>query len=325
VTAAKTERLMNLLIMLLVQRHPVGKDRIREILYPDLASDEAFEKKFERDKDDLRSLGIPVEVGHLDGYFEDEFGYRVRPDAFALPDVDLEPDEAAVVGLATRVWQQERLAAATTGALRKLTAAGVEVDPARLDIAAPRPGADEPSFEVLFEALTERRRVEFDYARPGEPPRTRRLEPWGITRWSGRWYVVGRDLDRDAERVFRLSRVVGEARPVGDPGAYVIPADVDVAATARRLAPAPSEEPAVLLVRTGTGRPVRRLADDVETGVPGPDGSTGWDRVTLHRPPTALADEVLALGEHVVVLSPPALRAEVVDRLRAIVDAEVAS
>ena len=102
-TRQKSERLLNLLIMLLVQRHYVAKDRIRSILYPDSTPD-AFEKMFERDKEELRSLGVPIEVGNMDAYFDDEPGYRIRPDRFALPDIDL-ADEAAVIGLATKVWQ----------------------------------------------------------------------------------------------------------------------------------------------------------------------------------------------------------------------------
>src|SRR4051794_10493835 len=120
--SSKTERLLNLLIMLLVQRHYVPKDRIRAILYAD-ASDEAFEKMFERDKDELRSLGVPIEVGQMDAFFDDEPGYRIRADEFALPDISLEPDEAAVVALATKVWENARLAEATMDAVGKLTAA----------------------------------------------------------------------------------------------------------------------------------------------------------------------------------------------------------
>ena len=156
--------------MLLVQRHYVSKDRIREFLYPD-ASTDAFEKMFERDKEELRSLGVPIEVGNMDAYFDDEPGYRVRPDRLALPDIALSPDEAAVIGLATRVWQHARLADATTEAVRKLTALGVEIDESALDIAEPRLSADEPSFDVFWEATQERSAVEFDYRRPGAPRR----------------------------------------------------------------------------------------------------------------------------------------------------------
>ena len=121
----KSERLLNLLILLLVSRSFVTKDRIRDVIDDyRRGSDEAFEKMFERDKDELRSLGIPIEVGHLDAFFEDEVGYRIKRDAFELPQVELEPDEAAVVGLAARVWQHAGLADATSQALLKLQGGG---------------------------------------------------------------------------------------------------------------------------------------------------------------------------------------------------------
>ncbi|WP_139983380.1 helix-turn-helix transcriptional regulator [Nocardioides litoris] len=321
-TAAKSERLLNLLIMLLVSTRLVPKSRIREILYAD-ASDEAFEKMFDRDKEELRSLGVPVEVGQIDAYFDDEPGYRVKPDEFALPEVDLTADEAAVVGLATRVWDHQRMARATTEAVRKLTAAGADIDLGALDIAQPRLPADEPAFDVFFEAILERSAVEFDYRRSGSDSTTRRrLQPWGVTRYSGRWYVVGHDLDRDAERVFRLSRVQGEAVKVGPPGAYAIPEGTDVSAVTRRLAPALSTEPVVLLVRTGAALPLRRAADRTEPGVPGPDGTEGWDRLTLLRASVGIADEVLGLSGAVVVESPERLRDEVVGRLRGVLAGE---
>ncbi len=137
----KSERLLNLLIMLLMQRRYISKDRVRELLYPD-SSDEAFERMFERDKDDLRSLGVPIEVGQLDAYFDDEPGYRIRPDEALLPQIELTAEEAQVVGLATKVWEHARRAEATTGAVRKLTAAGVPVDAEALDVFGPRLGAD---------------------------------------------------------------------------------------------------------------------------------------------------------------------------------------
>ena len=169
---------------------------------------------FERDKEELRALGVPIEVGSIDPLFDDEPGYRISPDDFALPEIRLEADEAAVVGLATRVWEHARLAEATTDAVRKLTAAGVEVDLSALDLVEPRLSADEPAFDVFWDATQARQAVEFDYQRPGYPqPLERHLQPWGVVRHAGRWYVVGLDTDRGEERVFRLSRVVGDAAP----------------------------------------------------------------------------------------------------------------
>nr|WP_216653837.1 WYL domain-containing protein [Nocardioides sp. zg-DK7169] len=302
--------------MLLVQRRPVPKQRIRSILYPD-STLEAFEKMFERDKEELRSLGVPVEVDQIDPLFDDEPGYRISPDDFALPEIDLRPDEAAVIGLATRVWQHARLASATSDAVRKLSAAGIDVDTTALDIVEPRLSADEPSFDVFWEATQERSAVSFDYARPGQDEVTRRhLQPWGVVRYSGRWYVVGLDTDRGAERVFRLSRVRGQAKRQGRPGAYDVPAGTDVREVARRLAPAPTIEHAVLLVREGAGHALRRGVDSVETDVPGPDTRTRWDRVSLTRS-LGLVDEVLGHGADVVVESPDTVRQAVIHRLRA--------
>ncbi|HEX4471752.1 MAG TPA: WYL domain-containing protein [Nocardioides sp.] len=318
-TASKTERLLNLLIMLLVQRHYVAKERIREILYADAPSTEAFEKTFERDKEELRSLGVPIEVGHMDAYFDDEPGYRIRADEFALPEISLEPDEASVVALATRVWEHARLAEATTGAVGKLTAAGVELDLGALEIAQPRLTADEPSFDVFWEATLARRPVTFDYRRPGYPePLTRHLRPWGVVRFSGRWYVVGEDTDRGEERVFRLSRVVGQAVLTGPAGSFDVPPGTDVREAARRLGPTTPAEEAVVLVRPGAAAVLRRTATALEPDVAGPDEQTPWDRLRLSG---AQADELLAFGADLYVESPAALRDEVVSRLRTAVGA----
>jgi proteasome accessory factor B len=317
----KSERLLNLLIMLLVQRHYVPKDRIRAILYPDSTTD-AFEKMFERDKEELRSLGVPIEVGNMDAYFDDEPGYRIRPDEFALPDIALTADEAAVIALATRVWEHARLAEATTEAVRKLTALGLPLDVSALDIAQPRLSADEPSFDLFWEATQERTPVEFEYRRSGATSTTtRHLQPWGVVRYSGRWYVVGLDTDRGEERVFRLSRVQGEARKSGRPGSYDVPPGTDVRATTVRLAPAPSVGRAVLLVRAGSGLALRRDAESVEPGVPGPDDRTSWDRVVISRGGPGVADELLGYGADVYVEEPETLRRTIVDRLSAVAGA----
>ena len=138
-------------------------------------------------------------------------------------------------------------------------------------------------------------------------------------RYSGRWYVVGLDTDRGEERVFRLSRVQGEARKAGEPGSYDVPPGTDVRATTMRLAPEPTTGRAVLLVREGSGLALRRDAESVELGVRGPDERTDWDRVVITRGGTGVADEVLGYGPDVYVEEPESLRDAVVQRLRAVV------
>ena len=129
----KTERILNLTICLLVSGRYLPKSRIREAVegYHNL-SDAAFERTFERDKDELRSLGVPIEVGSFDPLFDDEPGYRILSSEFALPAIDLDAEEAAVVGVAARVWQHAGMAESTRSAIAKLRAAGVEPDASQL-------------------------------------------------------------------------------------------------------------------------------------------------------------------------------------------------
>lgn len=311
-TARKSERLMNLTICLLVARHNVTKDRIRQAVegYRDL-SDDAFDRMFDRDKEELRVLGVPIEVGPVDKGFDDEVGYRIRRDQFELPEISLEADEAAIVGLAARVWQHASLASATTEGLLKLRAGGVSVDEAALDILEPQLATDEPAFDAVFDAVTSVRPVEFDYQSPGRNPTRRRLEPWGIVSWHGHWYVVGRDRDREAERMFRVSRIVGAVTGLGPPGSYQPPDGLDLRNLARSLAPPDPHHLATVRVRRGTGDALRRRAVRVA------EVDFDWTELDLrYGSAQSLADELLSYAADVVAVSPDELRSDVVHRLR---------
>ena len=318
-SARKTERLMNLLILLLSTRTYLPKHTLRDSLeeYRSAPSEDAFEKMFERDKEELRALGIPVEVGSYDPLFDDEQGYRISRAEFELPEIQLTAEEAAVVGLAARVWKDQELAATTQDALRKLATDGVDVDPAAQGLIAPQLVAEEPSFLTFLEAATTRRPVRFDYRSSTSPSaQERRLEPWGVVGFRGRWYAVGLDRDRGEHRVFRLGRVEGEVAYDGPPGSYVVPPDLDLTALSRHLTPEVPDRDAVLLVRQGRAVALRRRATAAE------HDSDGWDRV---RVPFGRADtlvaEICELGDAVVVLEPDDVRDDVVRRLRAVAGA----
>lgn len=320
VTARKSERLLNLLITLLVSRTYVGKARLREVIEDyRTAGNDAFEKMFERDKEELRSLGVPIEVGYVDRAFEDEPGYRVERSAFELPEIDLVPDEAAVVGLAARVWQHAGLAATTTQALVKLKAAGVGVDRTALDVVQPQLTAEEPAFETFWDATRTRTEVTFDYrTSTAAEPATRRLQPWGVVSYRGRWYAVGHDVDRKEPRMFRLSRVQGAVRTTSRPQSYEIPPGTDLRQLTQMLAPRRPDRTAVVLVREGAGHGLRRHARTLPEG----EAPAGWDRLEVDfASAETLADEVLEYGADVVVVTPDEVRAEVVARLRRVAGA----
>jgi proteasome accessory factor B len=322
VSAHKTERLLNLVICLLSTRQFLLKEQIRAAVpqYAECPNDEAFDRMFERDKEELRDMGVPLETGGNDAWFDDEIGYRVDRTAYALPEVSFSPDELAVLGLASRVWQQASLAAPASRAVLKLKAAGVEPDQGSLVGIEPRVRTSEPAFEPVYAAVRDRRPIRFPYRTPGRPDLTERdLEPWGIVSRHGRWYVVGHDRLRGATRVFRLSRIAGPVRSAGQPGDVVVPEGIDLRAQVATLVPARATAEARLSMRPGSGQRFRRRARDVR---PDPDGREGVDEVTVpFSDLEVLAEEVAALGADVQVLDPPALREAVIRRLRGVLGA----
>lgn len=311
----KTERILNLTICLLVSGRFVPRSRIREAVegYHDL-SDAAFERTFERDKDELRALGVPIEVGSFDPLFDDEPGYRILPGEFELPPIDLDAEEASVVGVAARVWQHASMADSTMSAIAKLRAAGVEPDASQLAALEPSVQASEPAFEPLWNAVLERCRVSFTY-RDGSH---RTLEPWGLTASKGRWYVIGWDTDRAATRMFKLSRMTDVPRRASKPGAYAVPADLDLRALARSLAPRDPTQQTLLALRSGSAGALRRRGRPASTDVTLPSGfdvlAVGFGDLW------SAAEEISRYGADVVVLEPAELRELVVRGLTAVVE-----
>jgi proteasome accessory factor B len=318
VSRTRTERLVNLVICLLSTRRFLTAAQIAATV-PGYEHDphdprdhEAFQRKFERDKAELRDLGVPLETGTA-SVFDTEPGYRIARREYALPDVRLEPDEAAAVGIAARLWQHAGLAAAASSGLAKLRAAGIDVDPHATLGLEPVVTVD-PTFAPLTAAARERRTVTFEYRTPaGDGPSRRRLQPWGVVCWRGRWYVVGHDLDRDATRCFRLSRVVGSVRAGGEPGAFAPPADLDlISHVARWSGPLERTGRATVLVRPGRAAGLRRWAAEV---APGPDG----DRLVVrYADAESLAGQLVGYGADVRVLEPPEVREAVIQRLKEI-------
>ncbi|MEV7968746.1 WYL domain-containing protein [Sphaerisporangium sp. NPDC088356] len=306
----KTERLLNLVICLLATRRPLSAEQIRHAVPGyDAGNDEAFQRMFERDKNELREIGIPVEV-HRDPW-DDEPGYRIMRQAYELPEITLEADEAAVLGLAAQVWQRANLAEAASGALLKLRAAGVQTDEAAAGPLELRVDTRDPAFPALWEAVRDRRVVRFDYRAAGsEVLLTRTVEPWGVVSRRGRWYVVGHDRERDAPRVFRLSRISGSVVPVGRAGAVSVPEGVDIRSMVGHRDSLLPERAATVRVREGTCQWLRQV------GAVSP-GEDGWDIVTLDfADPEWLAGSIVAFAADAEVLDPPDVRDAVIRRLK---------
>ncbi|HTM86546.1 MAG TPA: WYL domain-containing protein [Mycobacterium sp.] len=320
---AKVERLLNLVIALLSTGSYLTAEKIRATVvgYGDNPSGDAFSRMFERDKNELRDLGIPLEVGKNSALDTVE-GYRINPNTYALPAIDLTREEAAAVAVAVQLWQSPELRANVEGAVAKLHAAGVEADPDRADVLVAPPAAlagihrAEPALRALMDAVETGQAVQFEHRpSPVEPYVTRTIEPWGVVTHSGRWYLVGHDRDRDAVRTFRISRIGPDVRPIG-PTAADRPDTTDLRRiVAAAVGEAPSGVQARVWVADGRAVALRRTGAVLSReSLAGRDGDViGIDIGTFDR----WAREIAGYGADAVVLDPPALRDDVMARLAA--------
>ena len=316
---------MNLVIALLSTRQFLSAERIRESVagYEESASDEAFSRMFERDKNELRDLGIPLEVGPV-GRFSGQEGYRINRDAYELPDIGLTSEEAAAVAVAVQLWESPELATAAEGALLKLRAAGIHVEPEAAPATVPavpaRTRGSEAALGKLLAAIDAGRAVRFEHRNTHSAPFLMRdVEPWGVVTHHGRWYLVGHDRTRDAVRTFRLSRIGEDVTAYGPENAVRTPEGMDLRAIVKRVTgAAPVTGSATVWVADGRGQEIRRLGPVVEDReIAGRKGAVVEVPV---RSRDWLARLITGLGPDALVLAPADLRDDVISRLRSVLD-----
>jgi proteasome accessory factor B len=302
-SSAKLERQLNLMAALLETRQPLTAVDVQRLVpgYPD--AKEAFRRAFERDKDELRAMGIPVTIEEIFGTNPPVIGYRIPRDQYYLRDPGLDADELAALHFAASAVQLEGVEG--RDALWKL--GGGTTAAARSEVALPT----HPALGPLFTAVSERRPVTFSYNGV-----QRTVDPYRLDFLRGRWYLSGYDHHRTEERSFRVERIegavtVGRARrfdrPSTDiPGVRLQPWQLGEGepVVARVLVDA-DQAPAATLY-AGADAVVEQRADGsvvLEMAVTNPDGFRSF---------------VLGFLEHAEVLSPPALRAELIAWLDAI-------
>lgn len=311
----RIERLINLIAALLETPRPLSADDIRRnVAGYDQANHEAFRRAFERDKEALRAMGIPLELRPSpdDPLGEQLDAYIIPKDRYYLPDIDLEPDEVTALRLA---------ADAVLGAGDEVESGllKLSMDAPSSSLGTPRVawGADvtasEPSLAGLYGALLERAPVRFTYRAASGEERERRVEPYGLVHRRGSWYLVGRDRDREAVRSFKVSRVVSDV--ASEPGNYEIPNGFDAA---EHLAGEPfeigSEEPALATVRfSATLRWWAEQNLDRGARSEGPDGSLDVELPVANT--SALVSWALGFGDEIEILEPPEARAALKDHL----------
>jgi len=318
----RLERLVNLVVALLDTPRPLTREELRQRVggYSDDAVN--FHRNFERDKDLLRQMGIPIVAEPLAGNEPSDrlTGYRVPRQLYELPDPGLDEDEllALSVAVSAVAFDGSAQGAATT-ALWKLAALSAQRTGAgeRADERGKPPLADVPTDErvtTLFSGVQERRVARFEYnAVP------RRVDPYRLSYRQGRWYLAGFDRARQAERLFRVDRITGTVELEDTPGQFVRPEGV-------ASAPPPpwrlgDDEEIVVELRVDASQAewARSLAGEESVAGTSPDGWVDFKLPVTNR--AALRSFVLGLLDRAEVMGPPEVRDEIVDWLKGLAGA----
>ncbi|CAN5747708.1 YafY family protein [soil metagenome] len=227
----RIERLINLIAALLDARGPLTADDIKETIAGyDQPNHEAFRRAFERDKEALRAMGVPLEVVPTDPFSDHADGYVISPARYYLPELDLEPDELAALRMASEAVLGGKEEAAA-GLLKLTMSEGVTPWDGPRVVWGADLAAEQPLLAPLYASVLARRPVAFGYRRAGEDDAERRtVEPYAVVHQRGNWYLVGRDTARDGLRSFRVSRIVGRLEELD--GSYAIPEGFDPLAQA---------------------------------------------------------------------------------------------
>jgi proteasome accessory factor B len=318
----RIERLINLIAALLEARRPMTAEEIRErIAGYEQTSHEAFRRSFERDKEALRAMGIPLELASDPATGAD--AYHIPKSRYYLPDLDLEPAELAALRIAADAILGS--ADAVRAGMMKL-AADSDLPPSSgpsgggriawgADIAA-----EQPLLGPLYAAVLERSPLTFGYQRGGsDTADPRRVEPYSLVHRRGHWYLVGRDQDRDAVRSFKVSRI-RTAVETG-PGTYTVPPQFDAGT---HLSGEPWE-----VGGEDSGTATIRFSESLrwwaEQNFPDAPSSEGADGALLVELPVANIDAlvswVIGFGGEVEIVGPSQARQRLLTHLSAFTDA----
>jgi proteasome accessory factor B len=306
----KSERLVNLVIALLATKRYLTKSEIFRTIEGYEGSSESMERMFERDKDELRALGIEIEVSALDPLFDDEIGYRIRFENYVMDHSGFTTNEIAYMSLAAQVWKEEALSEIAQHAMRKLAGLASPIDISEIPAIAPVL-INAPKFlNEIIDCISKRRTIEFVYLDSEMKTQSRQVNVYSYFSFKGNWYFSGLDLRKMEIRTFKCDRIVGDVSVSKDSKTYEIPEEYISSTESEENA---YELTAQLLVRKGRGSQLRNRASKIVT-------AEDFDAVDV---PYSSENELLSLVlwhlDDVQVLAPSVLRDSVIKFLKNVV------
>ncbi len=331
--AKDTEKLirqLSLISYLMAERRPVTAPEIRrDVEGYSTMNEDAFARRFYADRADLQELGIVLSVEKpQDGQVEQE-NYSLPPENFQLPPVEFTEDERAALGTALQLLDGRfAYAEPLRLALQQISwgAPNLLNSPIertiRLEITGEAGGRDISQRLAKIEtAIFRRKTIVFDYyTMERDDTGSRRVDPYQLLFQGGQFYVVGRSHERDAIRVFRLSRILGRVgyatKAEHD---FQRLADFDPRAYANRVPWQYGETigSAEVWVSSRIAWQIKRHFGRYGSFQPADEDGSVF--VTDYANARLLIAWVLGLGDHARLLGPPELVGELRERVRMLV------
>ena len=304
VSDQKTERLLNLTMALLATTRFMSKSEIFKSVAGYTGSTETKERMFERDKDDLREIGIVIDVGSFDPLFDDDIGYRIKNAEYALDLGKLNASERSYLSLAAKLWRNQLFHSSGTRALLKVAATDGSAFMDDFAGGVITLENETPHFESLWQAIADHSVIQFTYSNPDISRRN--VNPYGLSLWHGIWYLVGHDLDKEGIRVFRLSRIIEEIVVANQKNSFTIPENFSLK---DHLIMLNDQEmtTCIALIRVGRCNSLR-----VAGSVFSVDAE--WDRITFRQRAGHISD-LLWFGDDLILESPVELRNQLMSLL----------
>jgi len=306
----KIERLINLTIALLATKRYLTKSEIFNSVDGYEGTPETKERMFERDKDDLRSLGIEIEVGSFDPLFNDEAGYKIKQEKYQFELGDISSTDVSLLSLAAEAWQAASFGDVAQKALLKLRSIGIASDEISIPGSVHKLNDGGQDLSLITKAIAQNQILNFAYLDSSMQSFARRVVPIALSTRSGYWYLSGVDQEIQEIRTFRIDRIQGEVSASQGPRDFETPVGFDAS---KALSHSPTNDFAVIDVRVGKATSLRALAISTK--------SLGeWDQI---RVPIfnldSMASLVLWHGQDAFVQEPKNLRELVIQHLEALV------
>lgn len=306
----KIERLINLTIALLATKRYLTKSEIFKTIEGYEGSAESKERMFERDKDDLRSLGIEIEVGSFDPLFSDEAGYRIKQEKYQFDLGEITPVEVSLLSLAAEAWQEASFGDVAQSALLKLKSIGIPGDELLIPSTVHKLDDGGQDISLISKAIASHQLLSFEYLDADLSITFRRLVPLSLSTRNGFWYVAGVDQDVQEIRNFRLDRIRNQIASGDTPSEFEVPVGFSAKASVSVMNP---NGFAVIDLRKGKGAALRALSS-------GHQSLGEWDQLRI---PIFNLESLSALilwhGLDVVVQEPESLKNLIIKQLEALV------